>query len=122
MAEKDMTKFDAFMGSMDAAAENPMAEDDKRMSDDELDLVAGGYSYGMMQRTVGRNGQVTYKMYNQNTRKYEVYTGANQREAMAKMVRHNLDQHQNTIVLNGANGERETWNVKELAREIGIYK
>ena len=58
MAEPIVTNYDELEKLVDSSAEKLIAEEDdeKRMTEEELDQVAGGYSYGMMQRIVGKKG------------------------------------------------------------------
>lgn len=97
-------------------------EDDKRMTEAELDQVAGGYSYGMMQRIVGKNGQVTYKMYNQDTGKIESHTGEDEKAALTKLIQHNYDNYQKTIILHDPKGNATTFDVDALVDELGLKR
>ena len=63
MTEKDTTRVDEFTRTENAATENLMAEVDKRMTDAELDQVAGGaladrtYIFG---KNITSDGQPIY--------------------------------------------------------------
>ena len=123
MAKAIATKYDELETMVNMSAEKLIAEeDDKRMTEAELDQVAGGYSYGMMQRIVGKNGQVTYKMYNQDTGKIESHTGRNEKEALAKLIQHNYNHYQKTIILHDPKGNATTFDVDALADELGLKR
>ncbi len=123
MAKAIATKYDELETMVNMSAEKLIAEeDDKRMTEAELDQVAGGYSYGMMQRIVGKNGQVTYKMYNQDTGKIESHTGEDEKAALTKLIQHNYDNYQKTIILHDPKGNATTFDVDALADELGLKR
>ncbi len=124
MAEPIVTNYDELEKLVDSSAEKLIAEEDdeKRMTEEELDQVAGGYSYGMMQRIVGKKGQVTYRMYNQDTGKIESHTGRNEKEALTKLIQHNFNHYQKTIILHDPKGNATTFDVNALAKELGLKR
>lgn len=125
MAEPIVTNYDELERLIDSSAEKLIAEeddDDKRMTEEELDQVAGGYSYGMMQRIVGKKGRITYRMYNQDTGRIESHTGRNEKEALIKLIQHNFNRYQKTIILHDPKGNATTFDVNALAKELGLKR
>lgn len=96
--------------------------DNKLMNDDELNTVAGGYTYGRIDKTV-RNGIVTFKMRNLNTGKDEIYTGRTPEQAMLKLVQHNYNKYEKKIILTGPGGNvLHTMDVESTAKALKLKR
>ena len=120
--EMEMGKAFELAEVMNSAAGENYFFAEKRMSDEELDMVAGGYRYGKVSRNV-IDGMVIYTMYNLKTKQTEVYYGKTDNEAMKGLIRHNFRNREKTIVLTKPNGKvYSTFNVNALAKDIGLKR
>ncbi|ORT99870.1 hypothetical protein D081_1451 [Anaerovibrio sp. JC8] len=114
-------KLNGWMDEMENMVVTGLVEN-KLMADDELDNVAGGYTYGRIDKTV-RNGIVTFKMRNLNTGKDEIYTGKTAEEAMLKLVQHNYNHYEKTIYLTGPKGDvLHTLDVESTAKALKLKR
>ena len=120
--EMEMEKLAGLVEVMDSAAGENHFFAEKRMSDEDLDMVAGGYRYGRVSRNE-IDGMVIYTMHNLNTKQVEVYYGKTDDEAMKGLVRHNFRNREKTIVLTKPNGKvYKTFNVNALAKDMGLKR
>ena len=118
----EMGKVVGLAAVMDSVAGEKYFFAEKRMSDEDLDTVAGGYRYGRVSRNE-IDGMVIYTMHNLNTKQVEVYYGKTDDEAMKGLVRHNFRNREKTIVLTKPNGKvYKTFNVNALAKDMGLKR
>ena len=91
-----------------------------RMSDNELDQVAGGYTYGKI--TIKKvNGMYVYTLHNRNLNVTETYVGKTDKDVMRQLVKHNYDNKQWFIVFTDQNKDiKNIFDVKQLAEDFGI--
>lgn len=122
MTEMKKTMMEELAGAMGNAAVQELTSDTKRMTDDELDMVAGGYRYGMITRNVIK-GNVVYKMHNLNTGKVETFSGKTERAAIIQLVKHNFRKRERWIILTDPKGKVcAKMDVNVLAKEIGLKR
>lgn len=121
MGKMEFTKRNEIFGEMENAAVTNLMND-KRMTDDQLDSVAGGYTYGKITIT-RKNGLVTYTMHNLNTNKIEQFVGRNDKEATLKLVQHNYNHHEKMIYLTAPGGAvKFSIDVEQTARELRLKR
>ena len=91
-----------------------------RMSDNELDQVAGGYTYGKI--TIKKvKGMYVYTFHNRNLNVTETYVGKTDKDVMRQLVQHNYDNKQWFIVFTDQNKNvTDIFDVKQLAEDFGI--
>ena len=122
MTEMKKTMMEELAGAMGNAAVEELTSETKRMTDDELDMVAGGYRYGMITRNIIK-GNVVYKMHNLNTGKVETFSGKTERAAIIQLVKHNFMKRERWIILTDPKGKVcAKMDVNVLAKEIGLKR
>ena len=91
-----------------------------RMSDNELDQVAGGYTYGKI--TIKKvKGMYVYTFHNRKLNVTEAYVGKTDKDVMRQLVQHNYDNKQWFIVFTDKNKNvTDIFDVKQLAEDFGI--